>query len=253
MGAGLLLLLTGCANRLTEQQQMWLARGQERYERKDYVRAIDPLNRFLSEVNEGPEFAQALYIRGMSNAQAGRRPQAYSDLRRCATTPTETDITWRAYIVLGTLHFEDEQWSQAAQSLQAAARRMPADPPKDFVLFRIGLCQERIGQWGATSRFYAEITRTFTSGPYVKAAQRRLQLNANHFAVQCGAFRERVNAENLQTDLNRKGLDAYIREETRGRTAMYIVLAGRYADYDDARGQLALVKKHFVSDALLWP
>jgi len=248
-----MLLLGGCAARLTEQQRMWLARGQECYERDDYGRAIDQCNHFLSEVSEGPEVAQALYIRGLSNAQAGHRAQAYADLRRCAATPTDTDLAWRAYVVLGTLHLEDEQWSLAAESLRAAADRMPAQPPKDAVLFRLGLCHERLGQWQAALRFYDELARTFTSGTFVKAAQRRLGLRADHFAVQCGAFRQKSNAENLRADLERKGLEAYIYEEVRGRTAMYMVLAGRYASYDDARGQLATIKEHFVSDALLWP
>lgn len=232
---------------------MWLSQGQAFYERNDYGRAIDQCNRFLSEVTEGPELAQALYIRGLSNAQAGHRPQAYADLRRCAATPTESDLAWRAYVVLGTLHFEDEQWSLAAESFRAAADRMTAVPPKDHVLYRLGLCCERLGQWPAALGSYGELTRSFTAGTYAPAARRRLELRANHFAVQCGAFRQKSNAENLRADLSGKGLDAYVLEETRGRTAMYIVLVGRYASYDDARAQLALIKEQFAPDALLWP
>ena len=78
-------------------------------------------------------------------------------------------------------------------------------------------------------------------------------MRAEHFAVQCGAFRQRSNAESLRAELNGKALDAYIREETRGRTAMYVVLVGRYASYDNARAQLAMIKENFAADALLWP
>ena len=232
---------------------MWLVQGQECYERNDYTHAIQQLNYFLTEVNEGPEVAQALYIRGMSNAQAGQRPQAYADLRRCAAVQTDTDVAWRAYFVLGTLHFEDEQWNLAAESLRAAADRMAAEPPKDYALFRLGLCYERSGQWQAALDVYADLVGIFSSGAYVQAAQRRLGLRANHFAVQCGAFRQKSNAENFRGELRTKALDAYIREETRGRTAMYVVLVGRYASYDDARAQLVMIKEHFVSDALPWP
>jgi tetratricopeptide (TPR) repeat protein len=253
LALGLLCTLGGCANQLTKQQQMWLAQGQECYERNDYAGAIQQLNYFLREVSEGPEVAQALYVRGMSNAQAGHRQQAYEDLRRCVTVPSRADIAWRTYFVLGTLHFEDEQWSLAAESLRAAADRMAAEPPKDLALFRLGLCRERMGQWQAALNAYTELVRTFGSGVYVAAAQRRLELRADHFAIQCGAFRERANAETLRADLNGKALDAYIQEEFRGRTAMYIVLVGRYASYDDARAQLAMIKQQFVPDALLWP
>ncbi|MFQ5807528.1 MAG: SPOR domain-containing protein [Phycisphaerae bacterium] len=251
--AGLLLVLGGCANGLTEQQRLWLARGQDYYEHEDYTRAIDQLSRFLGEVREGPGVARALFVRGMSNAQAGHRAPAYADLRRCAATPADDEITWRAYLVLGTLHFEDRQWAQAAQKLRATAERMPTGPPKDTVLYRLGLCHERTGRWRAAAQFYSEITKSFSGGKYARAAYRRLRLNANHFAVQCGAFRGKNNAETLRDNLEGKGLRAYVRQEIGGRRPLYVVLVGRFADYDEALAQLAMIKRQFVPDAVLWP
>jgi tetratricopeptide (TPR) repeat protein len=252
VGAGLLLMLTGCANRLTAQQQMWLAQGQERYEHEDYARAIDQLNRFLGQVREGPEYAQALYLRGISNAKAGHRAQAYADLHGCVATPSDFEAVWRAYVVLGTLYFEDRQWERAAQSLRAAADRMSAEPPKDAVLYRIGLCYERTGRWPEARGLYAEVAGSYPDGGHAQAAWRRWQLNADHFAVQCGAFRVEDNAETLRANLKRKGLEAYVRRAVQGRTALYIVLVGRYVDYDQALSHLAMVRQ-FVSDAVLWP
>jgi tetratricopeptide (TPR) repeat protein len=253
LGIGAMLVLSGCVSGLTQQQRMWLANGQEYYEREDYARAIDQLSRFLDEVREGPEVAQALYVRGVSNAQAGQRAPAYADLRRCVATPADTDAIWRAYIVLGTLHFEDGQWREAAGNLRAATERMPAKPPKDAVLYRLGLCHERMGQWPTAAKCYAEITKTLAGGSYGAAAYRRVQLDADHFAVQCGAFRDQGNAETLRGNLEGKGLSAYIRAEVRGRTPMYIVLVGRYGDYDEALRQLAMIQQQFVPDAILWP
>jgi TolA-binding protein len=250
---GAVLVLSGCASGLTEQQRMWLAQGQEYYEGEDYTRAIDQLSRFLDEVQDGPEVARALYLRGVSHARAGQRAQAYADLRRCVATPTDADAVWRAYVVLGTLHFEDGQWREAAQNLRAAAERMPAKPPKDAVLYRLALCHERLGEWQRASELYSEITRFYTGGQYAEAAHRRLQLNANYFAVQCGAFRDRGNAETRRAELEGKGLEAYIHQEIRGRTPMYIVLVGRYAAYEQALSQLAMIQREFVPDAILWP
>jgi tetratricopeptide (TPR) repeat protein len=263
---GVMLVLSGCANGLTQQQRMWLTKGQEHYEREDFAGAIDQLSRFLSEVQEGPGVAQALYLRGMSNAQAGHRPQAYADLRRCVATPDNTDSVWRAYVVLGTLHFEDRQWPQAAENLRAAAERMPAaagrlptgakrEPaplPKDIVLYRLGLCYERTGRWDEARRLYHEIMTAFPTGSSAPGAQRRYNRNAHHFAVQCGAFRDRGNAETLRDNLQAKGLEAYVQQEVHGRTPIYLVLIGRYAAYDEALSQLAMIQQ-FVPDAILWP
>jgi len=248
------MFVGGCAQGLSQQQRAWFTGGKDCYARKDYARAVESLGRFLIEVREGREAAEALYIRGMSNAQLGRRQMAYVDLRTCAQVAAgRPDMAAQAYVVLGTLHFEDEQWGAAAQSYRAAADRLQNTPPKDHVLFRLGICRERLGQWRLALGHYAELTRLFSSGQYVKPALRRLDLRADYFAVQCGAFRTQTNARNLVTDLTRKGLNVNIREETRGRTPLYVVLAGRYENYDDARGQLEMIKKNFVPDALLWP
>jgi tetratricopeptide (TPR) repeat protein len=233
---------------------MWLEGGRQCYEREDYGGAIDQLSRFLSQVDQGPDVAQALYIRGMSHAQAGLRPAAYADLRRCVTLPTEQDVIWRSYTVLGTLRFEDQQWAEAARDLRAAVTRMPNASPKDTVLYKLGLCYERSGRWSEAQGCYRGITASFPRGSYASAARRRLQLNADHFAIQCGAFRERSNAETLSSNLEREGLLAYVRRELRGRTALYVVLVGRCATYDDALRQLAMVRQFEIAqDAVLWP
>jgi tetratricopeptide (TPR) repeat protein len=251
--AGLLVALSGCANRLNQQQRLWLSRGQEAYEQKDYSRAIDQLSRFLNQVHDKPEVAQALYVRGMSRAQLGQREQAYADLRRCAATPSQTETSWRAYVVLGTLHFEDRQWERAAQNFEAALQRMPEQPPKDAVLYRLGLCHERMGRWRAAQSAFREITRVFNTGSYADAAYRRVRLKADHYAVQCGAFREKSNAEAFRDSLAQKGLEAHILQEVRSRTPLYVVLVGKYGAYDEALSQLAMVREHFVPDAILWP
>jgi tetratricopeptide (TPR) repeat protein len=252
VSAVLLLMLTGCANRLTAQQKTWLAEGQERYEHEDYAQAIDKLNRFLGEVREGPEYAQALYLRGMSNAKAGRRAQAYADLHSCVAIPSDAEAVWRAYVVLGTLYFEDRQWEPAAQSLRAAAERMSAEPPKDAVLYRLGLCYERTGRWPEARALYAEVAGSYPGGGYAQGAWRRWQLNADYFAVQCGVFRVEDNAETLRANLKRKGLEAYVSRAVQGHTTLYVVLVGRYVDYDQALSHLAMVRQ-FVADAVLWP
>jgi tetratricopeptide (TPR) repeat protein len=232
---------------------MWLMQGQQFYENEQYSRAIEQLSRFLTEVREGPEVARALYLRGVSNAQLGHRSQAYADLRGCTVTRTDVEAVWRAYVVLSTLLFEDRQWGQAADNLRAAAERMPGNPPKDAVLYRLGLCYERTGRWRDATECFAKVADDFPASTYAEPARRRVQLRPAHYAIQCGAFRDESNARRLRVRLKQEGLDAHIREETRGRTALYVVLAGRYTGYEQAQSYLAMVKEQFVADAVLWP
>jgi tetratricopeptide (TPR) repeat protein len=164
----------------------------------------------------------------------------------------EPEVTWKAYVVLGYLHFEEEQWEPALRAYSAALSRMPPEPPIDEVCFNLGQCYERLGRWVEAQVFFRRITERYLFSKIAVKAQRRLDIRPTHFAVQCGAFRQLDNAERMQADLEQKGLLAYIREERRGSTTLHIVLVGRYATYDEGQRGLATVQQ-YVSDALLWP
>lgn len=245
------LVLAGCSG-LTEQQRAWLAEGRQAFEQQRYTRAVQQLSRFLDEVAGKPETTEALYVRAMSHAKSGQRAQAYNDLQRCVATSTNPDVAWRAQVVLGTLSFEDERWDAAGQAYGAAAKTMPPVPPMDAVLFRIGQCYERTGRWTEAQGSYRALVDHFPVGVNAAAARRRIQLNADHFAVQCGVFSRRENADRLRMDLKANGLEAYVRQEPRDQRTMYVVLVGRHASYGEARQQLAAVRVH-VRDAVLWP
>jgi TolA-binding protein len=243
--------LAGCSG-LTEQQRAWLAEGRQAFEQEQYTRAIQQLTRFLDEVQGKPETTEALYVRGMSHAKSGERAQAYNDLRRCVGVASNPDVGWRAQVVLGTLNFEDERWDAAGQAYGAAAKTMPSVPPMDAVLFRIGQCYERTGRWTEAQGSYRALVDHFPAGVNAAAARRRMQLNADHFAVQCGVFSQRENADRLRMNLEASGLEAYVRQEPRDQRTMYVVLVGRYTSYGVARQQLGAVRAH-VRDAVLWP
>jgi len=247
----MLVGLAGC-NALTDRQRMLLVEGEQAYRNKQYDLAAERLSTFLDEVRDRPETGRALYVRGMARALAGQRAWAYADLQRAASQPGQGQIAWQANAVLGVLYFEDENWEAALRALQTAVDGMPSMAPKDALLFRMGLCYERSGRWSAALTPYRRIVSEFPSGRYAEAAQRRLQLRADHFAIQCGVFSRTENAEQLVRKLKREGLQTYVRQEPRKETTCYVVLEGRYGSYQQANQALAKVRG-YVPDAVLWP
>ena len=259
LGGTLVILCVGvggCAQGLTKQQRMLLDEGQRQYDRHDYGRAADAMTRFLAQVREQPnvadDLARAYYVRGLANAQRGRRSAARADLVRAAGLATG-DTAWRARVTLGTLDFEDGRWAEAAHSYETAAARMPPTPPKDLVLFRLGLCYERQGSWPRARRAFQELVGAFPNSALAAAARRRVGLGATGYAVQCGAFRTQANAERLQRKLAQQGLDAYVRSETHHGTPLYVVLVGHYRTYEQAVGYQRMIRQNFVPDAVVWP
>ncbi len=246
-----LALLVGC-NGLNEPQRTCLADGERAYAQRQYRTAIDRLTVFLNRAGNRPEAARALYVRGMSQALAGGRPQAYSDLEQAVRQGADPQVAWRASAVLGILHFEDEHWAAAAQALAYAVSKMPAAPPMDALLFRLGLCYERTGRWSEALAPYRRILSAFPQAAYAARADRRVQLRADHFSIQAGVFSQQAGAEGVAEDLRRGNLPASVQRESRGGQYYYVVLVGRYNSYEQAKSALAQVLG-YVPSAVLWP
>ncbi len=250
--SGCLLVLTGCETGLPRDQQAMLNDGRAAYERREYARAISQLDRFLEVARQEPKIAEALYLRGMSHAQGGRRAQAYTDLRGAVQRGGNADASWRASVVLGTMCFEEERWADSAAAYAAGVPRMAEAEGKDRALYHWGLACERAGRWGDAREPFGQLAKQFPNSQYAAAASRRLAQNPDYYAVQCGAFSVVTNANNLVDQLRRNNLPAYVRRERRERGEMYIVLVGRYPSYSEARRQLEQVRV-YVPKALIWP
>lgn len=247
--------LAGCAGGLTAEQRAWLSEGTDAYHEGRYASAVARLSRFLEQVPDRPETARALYIRGLAYAKQGRRSEAYRDLHACVQRADAGEVAWKAYVTLGVLYFEDERWPQARESFHAAITRMPATAPADrraWVLYQLGICYERCGQWPQSWRTFERIVRELGDTPQADDARRRVRLRADHYAIQCGSFSQRSNAESLVRQLELRRLRAYIRPDPRPRGTRYLVLVGRYTTYEQARAALPRIRE-LVPEAFVWP
>jgi len=243
--------LGGCQG-LSERQRRWLAEGEGAYAQGQDSQAVQQLTRLIDDAPNRPETARARYVRALALARSGQRLQARTDLTRCAEKTADRDLRWRAHAMLGTIDFEDGQWASASRFYTLALEGAPPAPPTDTLLFRLGLSCERGGRWSQARRFFERLVREFPTSELTAVAQRRLQINADHYAVQCGVFASPRNAERMVRDLQRDGVQAYTQTETRGGTPVQVVLVGRFAAYEDALRELARVKG-FVPKAVLWP
>ncbi len=244
------LMVAGCG--LTERQRTLLLDGERAFRDRRYPLAVEQLTAFLGEAESRPEAARALYVRGMALALSEQRTRAYADLQHAAADRRDPQIASRARGMLGVLHFEDGHWEEAAREIASATSALPSEPPVDALLFRLGVCRERLGQWGNVQPSYRRIVTEFPSGPYGALASRRLELNADHYSVQCGVFSRPNGASALVEKLRTSGFSASVRREARSGAVQHVVVVGRYATYAEAINALARVKG-IVPEAVLWP
>ncbi|TWT44637.1 Outer membrane protein assembly factor BamD [Phycisphaerae bacterium RAS1] len=246
-----LLVSTGCSA-YTAEQKRWLLDGENAYVEGRYDQSIANLSSFLGQVKDKPETGRAYYVRGLAQARREQRAAARSDFQSAVAASSDAEVNWRAQVMLGTMSFEDEQWAAAAQFLSQAADTMPTFPPQDAVLYRLGLCWERLGRWAEAIEPYQRLVANFPASRYSDHARRHIELRPTYFAVQCGVYAEQRNADAMVAELKTKGLSAYVCSEPRRGRPAYVVLVGRHAGYSDARRELARVMGH-VPGAVLWP
>jgi tetratricopeptide (TPR) repeat protein len=247
----LLFALPGCEGPAGNVQAD-LRAGEQAYRARDYGQAIGRTSAVVRAGRAGPELTRALYVRGMALALVGRRAEAYADLQRAVREGQDPELRWQAHGALGVLYFEDEQWGAAARVFQDAIDRMPAAPPLDAYLWRLGLCHERQGRWSTATSTFARLQERFPQGSYAEQAGRRLRLRPTAYSIQCGVFAQRANAERLTNELRQKGLAVAVRPEPRPDGEYSAVLEGSYGTYDEAAQALARVRS-VIPEAVLWP
>lgn len=248
---GSLLLAGGCTTG-DREHRAWMVDGERAYNDGRYQEAIGNFSRVISARPPAEDLSRAHYSRALAQAKLGQRGAAYRDLQDALRNEADQEVTWRSCTMLGTLLFEDRRWEAAAKYYGHAIARMPAEPPMDFLLVRLGQSLERAGQWSQSRRAFQRLADQFPTSRYADVARRRLELKADHFAIQAGVFSQAESARTLAAQLDRKGLPATVRREPRGGRIYNVVLVGRYPTYQQAWDQLPIVRK-YISDAVIWP
>jgi tetratricopeptide (TPR) repeat protein len=244
------LAFVGCAEKT--QSFSALVAAERAYEARDYEAAVRQSTQYAADAPDAASRARAMFVRGISNAKAGRRAQGYADLNEAERIATDRDLQWRIFSAQAIMSFEDRNWSVAARKYEAALQTMPERPPRDTQLFRLGQCYERTSRWSDAQNCYRRLLNEFPQSKHRDEAARRVAANARFFSVQCGAFGQRSNAERLAADLRSKGFDTFVQTESSGGRALHVVLAGRFQQHEQAEQTLARVKG-YVSNAILWP
>src|SRR5437764_3383906 len=157
----LMMLAAGCANKGAIESRNQLNDSEKAIEAGDYERALTKADDFLRDhPNGGPGSAEALYFEGRTyehRAEAAAttsQTQSKADLqnakwsyeRALALTPSpQLEPLIRAGAA-NVAYFQDD-YPKAMQEWAAAYNGLQDADSKAWVLYRIGLCQQRLGRF----------------------------------------------------------------------------------------------------------
>ncbi|HSZ56335.1 MAG TPA: SPOR domain-containing protein [Tepidisphaeraceae bacterium] len=256
------ILAAGCTSTASLQSKQQLNSGYQALEHKDYNSAIAAAEQFLHEhPSGGPGTAEALYLEGRvyeeratSEEAQNRQAQAKLDLQTARETyvhalslPADPKLTALIHAGVANTAYFQEDYSTAMNEWAVAYPDIPQPDAKAWTLYRIGLCQQRLGRFDQADRTFATVRQNFpTSVPAQRAAE---HIGARAFYVQVGAYADSANADRIVASLQSQGYRASKSVSPSGRQE---VLIGPAYNYADAKALLVRLQSAY-QDAMIEP
>jgi tetratricopeptide (TPR) repeat protein len=243
--------LSGCGPLPPEAVQQ-LQQGQQHYKAGKYAEAVKVLDRFLAGWGATEAAAEAYYIRGQSYLKLDQPKRCRADLERALTQCKRPDLCARIHVALGSMDWEAGRTSSAVDHYRQALPDLADRPPKDIVLYRLGVGLQQAGEWSQARRHFAELVGGYPTSPVITAARLRFSWTYDYFTIQVGAYSSGGSAAKEVERLRKAGLEAEKQLDARSGRPLHAVRVGRYPTYAEAERELARVRR-VAGDAIIVP
>ncbi len=235
----MMLLLAGglgCANAKDQQN---LKEGYSALDQKNYEKAIAAADDYLQKYPTGNGAAEAAYLRGRAfeqrvkisdaEAQANLR-EARASYEKALTLAPSRQLEGYIRASLGNVSYWMNDFGAAEVNWRAAYELLEPGDLKMWVLYRMGLSQQRLGKWEVADETFALVEKDYPrTEPAIRSAAHR---GARAFYVQVAAFSSPQPAEKLAQALRSQGYPAgrYEKKEK----GLQLVMAGPLKRYEEA-------------------
>jgi tetratricopeptide (TPR) repeat protein len=199
----------------------------------------------LNKSPEGEVSAEALYLKGRAFEQRAKPDErgASSDLDSAAsyyqqalTMSPAKPLEGYIHASLGNVDYWRDDFYGGLQQFSAGYDLIDATDLKSFVLYRAGLCQQRLGQFEVADKTFKAVQERF---PGSEAATRALaHQGVRDFNVQVAVFSGTQSADTAVQALRSMSVNAHRRDTANGRS---VVLVGPEGSYTEALAMKARV------------
>ncbi len=234
-----------------------IEQARQAFDRRDYAETIRQTEAYIRERGRGGEdTAAALYLQGRAyeemqaanDAEAARNlaaaRQAYvSALQLSPPQP----LAARLRTGVANVAYFQEDYPTAIQQWTIAYEQTDLEDQKPWILYRIGLANQRLGNFDQADRLFAQVQQQYPNTEPANRARARQGHRAFH--VQVGVFSQPLLANRMVEDLKSQGLAATISPDNQGR---HVVLVGPASTWAAARQIQERLRPQYP-DALIVP
>ncbi|HVT89241.1 MAG TPA: SPOR domain-containing protein [Tepidisphaeraceae bacterium] len=251
---GLLFIAVGCADNSRSKAE--LHEGFASLEAKQYDQALAKADAFLQHTPQGPGSAEALYLKGRALEQkaVANKTQARDALQSARETYLQAlrhnpSPRLEAYIhtsLANVAYFQDD-YNSAISEWSVAFDKLENADVKCWVLYRLGLCHQRMGHFSQADEIFARVEQEYSGT--VPAQRAHEHKGIRGFSVQLATFGSAQPAESAVATLRREGVMANRQSDTKGH---YIVMVGPLGSYPQAQALKARYAARYP-DAVVIP
>jgi len=238
--ACLLLASIGCNGQLPPEARDLLQKANTAHDAGDNAETIRLMDDFLGRYEGLRGDAEGYYLRGAAKVALKDHAGARTDLAQAVDRAREGDVRGKALVLLGEMAFQADEMAAAENHFRDALEALgQGRPPVDRAHFRLACVLQRQGRWEEADRQFDRLIYLFDRTELARLAGRRIRCRA--WAIQAGAFERKGGAETLAERLRRAGLSATVTYTLVDGRAMFLVLVGRHATYEQAAAALPSV------------
>jgi len=159
----LLAVAAGCSNKAAKND---LSAGYQSLEQKRYDQAIQQADAFLAKEPNGAGSAEALYLRGRAFEQkvAANPHESKTNLQSARSSYIEAlnrrppdKLEWTIRTSLGNVAYFQDDYATALTQFQTALPKIESAETRAWTLYRMGLCQQRLGQFQQADQTFATV------------------------------------------------------------------------------------------------
>ncbi|GIW71929.1 MAG: hypothetical protein KatS3mg102_1471 [Planctomycetota bacterium] len=209
------------------------ARAEQAYLRGEREQALELFRAYCLGFGHGEQGATARYWEGVILLELGQPELAEASFAIAIRESAQLRLRAQAITGLGDCAFARGDYEQAARQYRRAIDLGAPGARNDYALYRLGVAQQRAGDWGSGRNCYELLLRDYPHSPLAGLARRRLAFPLPGFHVEVAEFAEQTQAQLFSVRLRERGHPVR-RLELPGRSPRWLVWAGPFATYAEA-------------------
>jgi tetratricopeptide (TPR) repeat protein len=237
-------LVQGCASRpanapAPSSAQTTLSAGFAALDSQQYNEAIAKADEFLAASHHGPGSAEALYLKGraieakpaanMEEAKKNLQDARAAYIQALSLMPRQPLDSYIRTSLANVAYFQDD-YPVAISQWTLAYDKLDRDDIKGWALYRVGVAQQRLGQFDRADQTFASVQQFHPNT--VPALRARDRTGARAFYVQLGTFATPALANQHAGELRKQGVATATAGDNQGHTVLRI---GPLASYTQAQ------------------